>query len=1294
MHARGGPARHREVRSVRGPGRRRASLITVLALCLSGLVATGFESPAHAVQAPGTDAVVWQTGWKWTYATTFRYTSPDASATVNENLTVTVAGVTTFEGQSAYQLTLSGNVTGGSGSASGQNLTIQGGSVSGTRYVRRSDLALLQERQVQHITGCAGPFCAVGVTADVDLTLKPTPTWHQHDFPLNAGDSWQLNQAIDYSGSFSYDAGSIGGSGSSPLDGSIPFNTPVSVSNQTISAAGGSVATQLVDATSGDTISRLWWSAAHKNDARDYMKLPLDDATLEMDRVLSSATITPPPANTISETITSSLTCAGGTVTVSGTLSTAASGVPVSVTLDQSQISAGQSVTASATTGSNGVYSTTLTVPGQSDGLQKNGSRANWGVLVSAPSAGANNVATLVVTPKDCSTIAYTGPSSGAQFGTTSVSAQLTDLAGAGGAAGRTVTFALSGGASVNATTNASGVATANLSITGPPRSATITASFGGAADLESASGTQPFTVTKAASSTTVTPSSSTVTIGDPVTFTADVTPGSAGGTVQFVVDGANFGAPVTLSAPASGPASATSPALATGTIGLGNHTVRAVYSGDTNYATSTSSDVLFRVRNPLLPTTTTELATPSSVVSGQTVTLSADVSHASGSDAVTGSVTFTDGPTVVGVSALDGSGHGSFDVSSLSIGSHSIVATYSGDDVYDGSASSPVTVTVAKADVQVGLSTPEDHTVTGQAVSFSATVDAAAPGAGTPGGTLQLVVDGNDVGEPVVLVNGAAAFDPLTTLGTGNHTVAVSYSGDGSFKTGTTSVVQHVAAAATTTSVVATPSPSAEDQPVTFTATVAAVAPGSGAPSGTVVFSADGDMIGAASLSPGGGGSQAALAVSTLAPGSHSISAWYAGDTDYLESQSDAISQTVIEGAAVVATSTSVSSSLNPSTYGELISFTATVSAADDSTPTGSVQFSVDGADFGDPVDLDADGTAVSATLASPDPGDHTVIAAYLPTAGFSGSGDILTQTVADAGVDLALDSSDAHSDYGQGVTFTATAASQQVGTGTPTGYVQFRVDGSPLGDAVELSDGVATSPSISGLEPGSHAVTALYSGDIHFLTASASLVQDVARIGTTTSLSLSSTSTTYGDPVSLLATVTPASSAAGGVTGTVTFRDGGTTIGTVPVVPAGGIGTAGMSVFDLGAGTHQITAEYSGAALFEPSTSPPVALTVARRATTLAADAALIKLVPLGLPLGQLRVTLTSSLGPVAGVPITFGVGAKTVCVSTTNASGVATCNAASQLLGLALNGGYNAAFLGNANYLPSAAHGGVIK
>jgi hypothetical protein len=296
---------------------------------------------------------------------------------------------------------------------------------------------------------------------------------------------------------------------------------------------------------------------------------------------------------------------------------------------------------------------------------------------------------------------------------------------------------------------------------------------------------------------------------------------------------------------------------------------------------------------------------------------------------------------------------------------------------------------------------------------------------------------------------------------------------------------------------------------------------------------------------------------------------------------------------------------------------------------------------------------------------------------------------------VDLTLESSVPNSSYGQDMKFTATAASQQLGTGKPTGFVQFRLDGEPLGNAVAVEDGVATSPTVSDLLPGDHTVTALYSGDLRFEPATTSYTQGVAKVSTTTGLAVSSTSTTYGEAVELTATVTPAQGALGAPVGTVTFKDGDTTLATVAVVAGGGgTSTASLAVSDLGAGSHELRAVYSGSPSFESSQSGGHPVTVAKQVTSIQADAAVVKLLPLGLPLGQLRVTLTSQTGPVADAPIVFKIGPNTVCVSNTDAQGVATCNALPRVIQLTLALGYTATYAGDADHVGSTARGGIIK
>ena len=188
-------------RSARRRGRAHTVLATVGAMGAAALVMA--QAPAQATQATGDDVVAWSNGWSWTYATTFNYDDGNGTrATINENVTYTVVGTQTFAGQDAYKVNLSGTITGGSGNANtgsfNASLDSFSGSVSGTEYVRRSDLALLQEEQHQNLNAKAhASIITVGVTATVDLTLTPNPGWRQHDFPLNPGDTWHSATSID-----------------------------------------------------------------------------------------------------------------------------------------------------------------------------------------------------------------------------------------------------------------------------------------------------------------------------------------------------------------------------------------------------------------------------------------------------------------------------------------------------------------------------------------------------------------------------------------------------------------------------------------------------------------------------------------------------------------------------------------------------------------------------------------------------------------------------------------------------------------------------------------------------------------------------------------------------------------------------------------------------------------------------------------------------------------------------------------------------------------------------------------
>ncbi len=109
-----------------------------------------------------------------------------------------------------------------------------------------------------------------------------------------------------------------------------------------------------------------------------------------------------------------------------------------------------------------------------------------------------------------------------------------------------------------------------------------------------------------------------------------------------------------------------------------------------------------------------------------------------------------------------------------------------------------------------------------GQAVTFTATVAAVSPGAGTPTGTVQFKTNGVNFGSAVTLSGGSASSAPISSLAAGSYTVTADYSGDGSFNTSSATLAagQTVNKANSSTAVSASVNPSAFGQPVTFSAT------------------------------------------------------------------------------------------------------------------------------------------------------------------------------------------------------------------------------------------------------------------------------------------------------------------------------------------------------------------------------------------------------------------------------------------------------------------------------------------
>jgi uncharacterized protein YjbI with pentapeptide repeats len=131
-----------------------------------------------------------------------------------------------------------------------------------------------------------------------------------------------------------------------------------------------------------------------------------------------------------------------------------------------------------------------------------------------------------------------------------------------------------------------------------------------------------------------------------------------------------------------------------------------------------------------------------------------------------------------------------------------------------------------------------------------------------------------------------------IAALSVASHSITAVYNGDSNF-TGSTAAAQTQTVNKAATSLSLLPgSPVTQGQSVTFTALITATAPGAGTPTGTVTFSDGGKSLGTGQLSPLGGTDQATFSTSSLAAGTHSITASYGGDGNFLTSTGAALTQ------------------------------------------------------------------------------------------------------------------------------------------------------------------------------------------------------------------------------------------------------------------------------------------------------------------------------------------------------------------------------------------------------------------
>lgn len=452
-------------------------------------------------------------------------------------------------------------------------------------------------------------------------------------------------------------------------------------------------------------------------------------------------------------------------------------------------------------------------------------------------------------------------------------------------------------------------------------------------------------------------------------------------------------------------------------------------------------------------------------------------------------------------------------------------------------------------------------------------------PGGLEPLGDYSALVDWGD-GTPPALGTITLAGGTFTV--TGSHT----YAANGTFPAIVT--INHDSAppssvsstvmitGGTITSLTVGPNPSVFGQPVTLTATVSALPPAAGTPTGTVTFFDGATMLGTATLNVAG---QAGFTISNLAAGIHNLTAIYAGDLGFTTSTSPPAFQVVNPST----TATLLTLAPNPSVSGQSVALMATVIPLPPGAgqPTGNVTF-FDGATVLGTVPLNPGGQA-SFAVATLTVGSHPLTAMYSGDINFGTStSSPASQVVNQAATTTTLASSVNPSGFGRSVTFTATVSAVAPGAGTPTGNVTFTLDSAPV-STVPLDVNGHAAFTTSSLTLATHTLTATYSGNVGYAAStSTALSQDVNQAATAITMGSSANPSVFGQAVILTAIVNSSPAGAGTPTGSVTFNLNGTPVATLALNASG---VASYTASALPIGVSYIAVVYPGDSTFGAS-------------------------------------------------------------------------------------------------------------
>ena len=717
----------------------------------------------------------------------------------------------------------------------------------------------------------------------------------------------------------------------------------------------------------------------------------------------------------------------------------------------------------------------------------------------------------------------------------------------------------------------------------------------------------------------------------------------------------------------------------------FGAHTVSAMYAGDQNYTGSNAGALTLNIiqASPTLTITPTVSATVNTAVTF-TATLSVAAPDAITPTGPTGTVTFSvDGTPIsctVAATVNPATGAASCQTTSnlLTVGSHTIGASYPGDTNYAAANASAVNQTITKASPTLVIS-PTTSAALNTAVTFTATVGGVSIAPIGPTGTVVFTVGGTAITcSPAATINpatGAASCQTTSNLLVGgNDTIGASWVGDTNYNNATAATVTQTITKLTPTVTITPTTSAALNTAVTFTATLSGVTFTPIAPTGTVNFTVGGTAITCSPAATVNTTTDQATCQTTsnlLIAGNDVIGASYSGDTSYNTANAPNVGQTITKLSPTLGLGVSPSGTL---TVGTLVTLTGTLTGATLTpiAPSGTVAFTANSVAISclSPATITG-GVATCQTTSLVAPAD-IIAATYAGDNNYNAPAAASTGvTVNKANPVVTASGTPTTAVVNQPIVYTATVKAA-TGSLLPTGSVTFSLTtgGTVICNSapVVTATGIATCTYAftAPANPGT-TVTALYNDDSNFNTGTA--VTSPAEVVTAAATTMAITGATpspssVNQQVTFTSTVTPAFTGTAVPTGTVVFTDTTSSTTMCTLTLSGGAVPVCNYTFPAN-GTQAVTAVYSGDANFLTSNDTPTPFSQSVGAST---TSVILTSGPNPASVNQ-SVTFTATISATSGsttpqgtVVYTDTTTSTTLCTVTLSVSGTVPACAAS--------------------------------